>query len=365
MNFAHRSLCSIAFVAAVEIGTSAADADVVNRPNHPHAGRSVVTWDDPHIPIPDHTHQHRTNHDPFAGTDPEVAGGEAYKTQVYNVGPDGRPVLSKPGSVWVGQELVIEGSNPRRPPGHEALHGHQGHEIDYGRYHVHEAFPTIPEGDGDGITPSEAREWNRSAASITKFVFDAWNVAGTGSGTNWPRWDVTSRIDPTGVPWHSSVDWRQVSSLVHHEVDIVYGEADPIGRSAGLANTGPFPAGTHQNQLTITMDDDVDWFYAISRTPTASQYDFTSVLLHEAGHVVGLGHFGNSNAYVMKPVTAPGQTTRTIDPDAIHGVRDLYAIPGEAPEPSAAVVLAMGGFLATMRRRHSRLTDSTRSTIIR
>ena len=130
-------------------------------------------------------------------------------------------------------------------------------------------------------------------------------------------------------------------------------------------------------------------------------YDFATVALHEIGHVVGLDHFGSYPNYIMvdgvRPTRGsnrvvlavrqtvfvplgttvtlpdgtacpvadcpPGKVSRrfldvgtvinfppgsgiqhTIDPDAIHGVRDLYAIcdapapaPGPGPQQSGAV----------------------------
>jgi hypothetical protein len=85
-------------------------------------------------------------------------------------------------------------------------------------------------------------------------------------------------------------------------------------------------------------------------------YDFASTILHEVGHVVGFGHFGSyaagqimnlqdqprrndmTSGGVMMP--AGSGVLRTIDADAIHGVLDLYSIPG-IPEPSSVTLLAV------------------------
>ena len=66
-------------------------------------------------------------------------------------------------------------------------------------------------------------------------------------------------------------------------------------------------------------------------------------MLHEQGHIVGLDHFGAGNkSYIMRPKFSAGKAdvTRVIDADAIHGVRDLYAIP--VPEPSSIVLFGLG-----------------------
>ena len=94
---------------------------------------------------------------------------------------------------------------------------------------------------------------------------------------------------------------------------------------------------------------------------TIHQVDFVTVMLHEWGHVLGLDHFGTAAAaYLMTgdgqpffdghaldhsgapgapPDVFPGATIRTIDADAIHGIRDLYST---APEPATLALFALG-----------------------
>jgi hypothetical protein len=153
---------------------------------------------------------------------------------------------------------------------------------------------------------------------------------------------------------------RSCSTTHRRTVSVPPHAAEYVHKQASNLHYSDFTGGGHKNELTITMDDDVNWFYSVTdgEKPAAGQYDFASVLLHEAGHVVGLAHFGGPNHvdYVMKPDLAPGHVTRTIDPDAIHGVRDLYAIADSSgvPEPSSATLLLMiGGLLASHRRNRS------------
>lgn len=318
-------------------------ADVPNSPAHPHTPSPVTTFAHDFLitgdPDPTHRHQHRTPHDPMAGLKIHGtgAGAEAYKANA-------------PGQTWTGRTLVVAGGTH---PGAntEAEHGHQGHEIDFGRYDVH---PAVAGGD---ITQAEADAWNLNAGTISMFAFNAWNTAGNASGTkNWPgttpliQDNDEGPADPNGVPWHSSVDWRLVTSGAH-EVHVAYGEAG--GTAVGVTFIPPsgFPGG-HQTQEQITMDDDQDWFYGTTGTPGAAQFDFATILLHESGHVVGLDHFGAGNlSYIMRPTFGVQEVTRVIDPDAVHGVRDLYAIPGEVPEPAGVLsLLTLVGLMCPRRR---------------
>lgn len=314
-------------------------ADVINNPPHGHGPSPVTTFAHDFLPNgnpdPTHRHQHRTNHDPMAGVMVHGAGAGA---QAY--------VANAPGQVWTGRVLTVAGGNHGAGVNTEAEHGHQGHEIDFGRFDVH------PAAVGGNITQARADAWNNNAPAIAAWGYGLWNAAGTASGnTNWPGTDNDENVvDPNGVPWHSSVDWRAIpfqTAQPAHEIHIILG----VVAAGTLGSTGPFTGG-HNSTLTITMNDNIDWFYSIVNNPAANQNDFASVLLHEEGHSVGLDHFGAGNlSYVMRPVYNTGEVTRVIDPDAVHGVRDLYTIAERVPAPGAAALLGLGGLLVSRRKR--------------
>jgi hypothetical protein len=333
-----------------------AAAHTILDPPHPHAGANVVTWVSPTHAGGDaheigiHQHQHRTNHDPQAG--------------VFDHGGAGAYVAW---NVWVGRTSLnwLDGGHPSLNP--ETFHGHQHSPPEQAnvpaRYHVHAAAA------GGDISASEAAAWNAGAISRTFDAFngiggeDGWLDVGNASGNaNWPTTDDTT-VAGTGVPWHSAINWVAVDGSGAHELHVIYGEAsaDPVTTGAGGIT---MPAGTqgcttgtplgctwvppgHSNVNVIVMDDDVDWFYGVDTNPANSpdQYDFATTILHEVGHVIGLGHFGTIAAgYIMTSEAQPtrsgaGGIDHTIDPDAIHGVRDIYAI--AVPEPACALLIAL------------------------
>ncbi len=210
-----------------------------------------------------------------------------------------------------------------------------------------------PAKKGGDISQAEADAWNnvqKGALVMAKFALNAWNVAGNTSGSrNFPGTDETGSPPQNGVPWHSSISWQNIAfdpnkqGAGAHELHISYGEA------GALATTFPFTGG-HNSLLNIVMDDDQKWFYGTTGDPANNQYDFASIMLHETGHVVGLDHFGAGNkSYVMRPTFELGDFTRVIDPDAVHGVRDLYSV---TPAPGALLLGTIGlGMVGWVKRR--------------
>jgi hypothetical protein len=59
----------------------------------------------------------------------------------------------------------------------------------------------------------------------------------------------------------------------------------------------------------------------------ANGFDIETVALHEIGHCLGMLHT-NVNGSVMFPSVSPNFTLRTLQPDDLAGIRDLYPTGG-------------------------------------
>ena len=321
-------------------------ADVVTFTPHPHDPSPVTTFPAAGSTGADQ-HQHRTNHDPRAGTYSHVGAGNAYvATKVWNNRT---------------QHAIADGHDP-------FAHGHQDVAA---RWALHtgtdtDAFPAA-------ITAN--------VGTRTEEAFAAWVAIGNGSEFNYPGTDVDIGQPypaPGSIVIHRSVNWVRETEANAHEVHVTWSSAGYSGLAAY------FPT-----LQTIRVNTGVSWYFGASTDVTVSpdSYDFASVILHETGHVVGLGHFGALGTHLMNEapqpfrdghypgthghsggtahvpgdahdIPAPGAadlaagTFRSIDLDAEHGIRDLYSIPGLVPAPGTAALLGMGGLLACRRRRN-------------
>jgi streptogramin lyase len=82
----------------------------------------------------------------------------------------------------------------------------------------------------------------------------------------------------------------------------------------------------------ITLLTGWSWFTGADPTTIgSSQYDFETIVMHELGHAIGLGHSGDTNS-VMYAYLAPGQTSRAVT-SADLSVLDS---PSTTPEPLLA-----------------------------
>ena len=99
-------------------------------------------------------------------------------------------------------------------------------------------------------------------------------------------------------------------------------------------------AGTFVFEFDMEIADDVSW--SVSEVTPSSAFDLDSVVLHEVGHAVGLGHSAESSA-VMSPTIARQVQRRTPTADDIAGIQSLYGTP-PTPAPTATVTSAASTF---------------------
>lgn len=336
------------YVAALALSAGAAApalADVVTSTPHSHDASPVTTFGTG----PDDQHQHRTPHDPRAGTYSHIGNGNAYvATKVWNDRT---------------QHAIAGGHDP-------FAHGHQDVAA---RWEMHVGTDTDPFPNDANVIAARAR--------ITT-AFNTWVAVGNGSEYNYPDTDndiTTSYPRPNAQVIHRSMNWTRITDNTAHEVHVTWSNTGLNGAYAAY-----FPT-----LQTIRVNPNINWYFGTSTDPTEApdQYDFLSVITHEVGHVVGLGHFGALGTHIMtdaadqplrdghfnathghaggsahvagdghaipnpSALELAGGMFRSVDLDAEHGIRDLYSIPGLVPAPGSAALLGLGGLMALRRRR--------------
>ena len=111
---------------------------------------------------------------------------------------------------------------------------------------------------------------------------------------------------------------------------------------------GTIGGDIHMNNAVLWADDATDVL-------ADSDVDFFSIMLHELGHALGLGHSSVTSA-VMFPSYSGAK--RTLDSDDIAGIRAIYGPntpTSSVPEPTTTALLALGllgAGLARKRRSH-------------
>jgi len=102
---------------------------------------------------------------------------------------------------------------------------------------------------------------------------------------------------------------------------------------SGYSSLGP--------ETDMALNTDFPW-----ATDGNNDYDIETVMLHENGHGLGLGHSEYSQA-VMYP--SYHGVLRTLHPDDINGVTSLYPLitPPEPEEPGISIINPLDGSVVT------------------
>jgi hypothetical protein len=106
------------------------------------------------------------------------------------------------------------------------------------------------------------------------------------------------------------------------------------------------PGGTaggdvHMNNAVTWVDDVTDLF-------SDPDVDFFTVMLHELGHALGLGHSSDTSA-VMHATYMGGR--RTLSADDVRAIQAIYGPPAPVPGPGGLALLCLGALLLSLPSR--------------
>jgi len=110
------------------------------------------------------------------------------------------------------------------------------------------------------------------------------------------------------------------------------------------------------NDGNASAPNQVVWVDDETATGAGNQYDFLTVVLHEMGHALGLGHVNDPNS-IMALYSTRGHGLRTLSADDIAGIQAIYGPPTnpppDVPEPTTVLLYGLGLVGLLLRRRPS------------
>jgi hypothetical protein len=155
---------------------------------------------------------------------------------------------------------------------------------------------TITDGDGGA---------SRTRAAITATA--AWNGSGSGTVVNATVGSVAS--------------WRLGDNIPM----LNFGDPERACKGSCLAATftGFYSGGTI-NDADIVTNTKYKWTSAGEPDGCASEFFIEGVMVHEVGHLLGLGHTNVAGATMYPSVAACNSTPATTEADDEAGINDLY-----------------------------------------
>jgi hypothetical protein len=106
-----------------------------------------------------------------------------------------------------------------------------------------------------------------------------------------------------------------------------FGFIEPFDGPGNVLAHATFPNPFAPQRVYLHFDNSERWVNSVTEN-----VDLLTVALHEIGHVLGLGHSRDPRAIMFASYTGP---RRSLSPDDIAGVQELYGVDSTAEPPSA------------------------------
>lgn len=144
------------------------------------------------------------------------------------------------------------------------------------------------------------RNWTASRVSACTTIWDS--VSGGTFSSPQGTTAVNGMDSTNNVIWLSGASWRY------------------SGATLGLTTTSYYVADAEIFDADMELNNNVTW----STTGGANDYDMESVVLHEAGHFLGLDHTPGSSIAVMYPNVIYGQQKRVLEAPDTNDLCSVY-----------------------------------------
>jgi peptidoglycan hydrolase-like protein with peptidoglycan-binding domain len=170
----------------------------------------------------------------------------------------------------------------------------------------------------DGIAPLDPTDkWSLQKTPSPETATVTWNLVNNLSGL--PDANVKADISNMLNLWRQYSAYSFAQSSTNPLLTVTFGA---LGKSLGGFTANNVPQST---TVTINTPAATGYAWSDNGSPSTSQLDLPTTLLHELGHALGLYHssFGFS---VMYPAVTPGGVNRTLKADDVEAIATVNTV---------------------------------------